>query len=179
MNRTSIILFTIGFFLLGLSLLPKVSNFLDIRSVFIEHFRIFRGNPLQFLAIFFAPILFSIAIVKIRCVNSMILDNLNVVLSILTAMFFSMLSILCAFTDKTASPRYRQLLQETFNSTIFEIFICLILLLISFMALFVGEYERLLYLKILSGGIYYLTIVAVLNILVIIKRVKVLFENMD
>lgn len=92
-------------------------------------------------------------------------------------MFFSVLSILSAFDGQTSRDKYQQLLTETFTTTIFEIILCLLLLLISFIVLFIGVFEKTVILKIVSGIIYYLTIVAILNILVIIKRIKVLFDN--
>ena len=105
-------------------------------------------------------------------------DVSNMVLSILIAMFFSTLSILCAFKDENHKrSMYKKLLRETFNATIFEALICLLLLFLSFVTLFVGEFEKSPFLQIISGSIYYLAIVAVLNILVIIKRIKVLFDN--
>ena len=85
---------------------------------------------------------FAIGIVQIRCADKEILNNLNVVLSILIAMFFSVLSILCSIDGKTKGDKYRQLLIETFTTTVFEILICLLLLLISFIALFVGIFEK-------------------------------------
>lgn len=155
-----------------------MSNFIDIRSIFVEHFSVFKGNPLQCIGIFIAPALLSLGILQLKCIDKEILNNLNIVLSILIAMFFSMLSILCAFADKDINTvEYKQLLKETFNATIFEAIICLFLLLISFGALFAGKFEQSIYLKVVSATIYYLTIVAVLNILVIIKRLKVLFDN--
>ena len=177
MNTIITILCIIGGFVLLLSLLPKNSNFLDIRSIFAQHFKVFRGNWLQFFSISIVPILFSIGIVQIRCVDKEILNNLNIVLSILIAMFFSVLSILSAFDGQTSRDKYQQLLTETFTTTIFEIILCLLLLLISFIVLFIGVFEKTVILKIVSGIIYYLTIVAILNILVIIKRIKVLFDN--
>ena len=178
MNNVSIILFIVGIVVLIFGFSLKMSNFLDVRSIFYEHFSVFKGNPLQLVSIFVVPALFSIGILNVHCVDSEILNNLNIVLSILIAMFFSTLSILCAFADKdNKDSKYRKLLKETFNATIFEALICLLLLLISFVTLFIGEYKQSLYLQIVSGSIYYLAIVAVLNILVIIKRLKVLFEN--
>ena len=172
MNNIITILCIIGGLVLLLSLLPKNSNFLDVRSIFAQHFNVFRGNWLQFFGIFIVPILFSI-----RCVDKEILNNLNIVLSILIAMFFSVLSILSAIDGQIRRDKYQQLLTETFTTTIFEIILCLLLLLISFIVLFIGVFEKTVILKIISGIIYYLTIVTILNILVIIKRIKVLFDN--
>lgn len=177
MNTTITILCVIGGLVLLLSLLPKNSNFLDIRSIFAQHFKVFKGNVLQFISIFMVPAIFSIGIVQVCCVEKEILNNLNIVLSILIAMFFSVLSILSTFDGKANGNKYQQLLTETFTATIFEIIICLLLLLISFFVLFVGVFEKTVFFKIVSGIIYYLTIVVILNILVIIKRIKVLFDN--
>ena len=169
MNNIITILCIIGGLVLLLSLLPKNSNFLDVRSIFAQHFNVFRGNWLQFFGIFIVPILFSIGTVQIRCVDKEILNNLNIVLSIL--------SILSAIDGQIRRDKYQQLLTETFTTTIFEIILCLLLLLISFIVLFIGVFEKTVILKIISGIIYYLTIVTILNILVIIKRIKVLFDN--
>lgn len=177
MNSISIILFTVGGLILVCSLLLKNSNFLDIRSIFVQHFCIFKGNPLQFISIFIVPALFAVSIILIRCVDKEILNNLNIVLSILLAMFFSVLSILTAFDKENRNEKYQRLLKETFTTTIFEVILCLTILLISFVALFIGNFGKNLVLEIVSAVIYYLTMVAILNILVIIKRIKVLFDN--
>lgn len=177
MNSISTILLITGSILLIAGLLPKVSNFLDVRSIFTEHFLIFKGSPLQLISIFLVPILFAVAIAGIRCVNNSILDNLNIVLSILISLFFSVLSILCAFMGRN-SEKYRQLLKETFNAAIFEGLLCLLLLFISFITLFIGDFSPSLCLQIVSGTIYYLTMVVILNILVIIKRIRALFSSL-
>ncbi len=177
MSTLSIILFAISSAILLFSLMCKNSNFLDIRQIFVQHFRIFKGNPLQLISLFFVPVLIAVGIVEVKCIDKDILSNLNIILSILTAMFFSMLSILCAFDKGKGTTVYQQLLKETFNTTVFEIILCLILLFISFVLLFIGNYDDSIVLKCVSGIIYYLTIITILNILVVIKRIKVLFDN--
>ncbi|MCJ7856962.1 hypothetical protein MUJ63_11745 [Lachnospiraceae bacterium NSJ-143] len=177
MSTISIILFMVGSAILCLCLLLKHSNFLDIRRIFVQHFCIFKGNPLQLIGIFFAPILLTTGLVEIKCIDKDILSNLNIILSILTAMFLSILSILCSFNKEKKNENYEQLLKETFNTVIFEITLCLLLLFISFIVLFIGNFKESIALKISSGIIYYLTMVTILNILVVIKRIKVLFDN--
>lgn len=177
MNTISTILLIIGSVILCLCFLLKHSNFLDIRQIFVQHFCIFQGNILQLIGIFFTPILFAVGLAEIKCIDKDILSNLNIILSILTAMFFSVLSILCSFDKERKNENYKQLLKETFNTSIFEIILCLLLLFISFIVLFIGEFKESVALKIISGIIYYLTMVTILNILVVIKRIKVLFDN--
>lgn len=177
MSTLSIILFAISSAILLFSLMCKNSNFLDIRQIFLQHFRIFKGNPLQLISLFFVPVLMAVGIVEVKCIDKNILSNLNIILSILTAMFFSVLSILCAFDKEKGKTVYQQLLKETFNTTVFEIILCLILLFLSFVILFIDNYDESIVLKCVSGIIYYLTIITILNILVVIKRIKVLFDN--
>ena len=171
------ILCIMGGLVLLLSLLPKNSNFLDVRSIFAQHFAIFRGNWLQLVSIFIVPIFFSVGIVQERCVDREVLTNLNIVSPILMAMFFSVLNILNVLDRQVKSDKYQQLLTETFTTTLFEITLCLLLLLISFIILFVGAFETTVIIQMLSGIIYYLTIVMILNMPVIIKRVKILFDS--
>ena len=73
MNTIITILCIIGGFVLLLSLLPKNSNFLDIRSIFAQHFKVFRGNWLQFFSIFIVPILFA-TVYKGNIIKNLIMD---------------------------------------------------------------------------------------------------------
>lgn len=178
MNKViSLVLAIVGGVVLLLSFLPKNSNFLDVRSIFWQHFKVFKNSPIQMVAIFISPIFLSISIVLVCCVNADMLNNLNIVLSIMIAMFFSTLGILCTIDTSTKKAKYIQLLKETVNATIFEIIICLILLFISFVMLFVDNLTRSFALLAVSGTLYYLTMVAILNVFVVIKRMKVLFDN--
>lgn len=177
MNKTAAITIAIGTAILCGCILQKNSNFLDVRRIFIQHIRIFKENAFQMVGIYIAPVLLSVGFAEIKCLDKEILGNLNIVLSILTAMFFSVLSILGAFSKEGKSENYKKLLKETFNTTIFEVLLCLMLLFISFVLLFIGNFKESFYLKIESGVIYYLSMVMILNILVVVKRIKVLFDN--
>lgn len=66
MNTISAILFAIGFVALCLCLCLKHSNFLDIKQIFIQHFCVFKENPLQLVGIFFTPILLTVGLVEIK-----------------------------------------------------------------------------------------------------------------
>lgn len=176
-NIIILVLCVIGGLFLFLTLIRKNSNLLDIRFICYQHFQVFKGNWLQIISVFIIPIVFAIGIVQVRSVDKETLNNLNVVLSILIAMFFSVLSILTTLDGKSKGNKYQKVLTETFTTTVFEIIICLFILLISFVALFIGIFKESIFLKIISGVIYYLTIVAILNMLTVIKRIKLLFDN--
>lgn len=177
MDLISICMLLIGAMILLICFTRKNSNFLNIRRIVVDHFRIFKGCFLQLIAIYITPVLFAVGIVRVRCVDRETLNNLIVVLSILVAMFFSVLSILSAFNKEGKGEKYRKLLNETFTTTVFEILLCLSLLIMAFIALFVGRIHSQFLMKLGSGCVYYLAIVIILNILPVLKRMKVLFEE--
>lgn len=85
------ILFFLGIILILVALLQKNSNFLDVRKIVRQHLSIFSKSPLQVVAIFGAPLLIAIAAAATHPLTVEIVNNLNVVLSILISMFFAML----------------------------------------------------------------------------------------
>ncbi len=163
-------------FVLFFSLFSKNGNYLDIRGIIASHLKLlFNGNRLQAICIFISPVIFAICIVQFRCLEETVLENLNVVLSILIAMLFSVLSILNTLNTER-SDNYLVLLKETFTATAFAILVCLLLLVLSFVWLFVGSFDCSAAGKLFSGITYYLTIVVFLNIPLVIKRIQVLFD---
>lgn len=183
------VLIAISVFWIAAALFQKNSNFLDVRGVFKMHLKLFSGSPLQFGALFIAPLLLSIAIASEKVLSKDIINNLNIVLSIFMSMFFAMLSILPSLSDKDVSEennditsiklvnKYNALLKETFNAILFESIVAVVVLAISFSLLFRDNFNHSWQLILVSGIVYYLSLVVVFNIFVIIKRIKVLFEE--
>lgn len=184
------ILLYISLGLICCALLQKNSNFLDIRKVFADHFAIFDNSPLQKIVIFIVPFLLSISAISTQLLTKDIVNNLNIVLSILISMFFAILSILSSFTYKSTDPKtvtdvslrkkaekYNKLLKQTFNAVIFESVLSIVVLILSFAQLFSNDFSETWKLKVISLIVYYLALVIVFNFLVVIKRMKSLFET--
>lgn len=184
------ILLYISLGLICCALLQKNSNFLDIRKVFADHFAIFDNSPLQKFVIFIVPFLLSISAISTQLLTKDIVNNLNIVLSILISMFFAILSILSSFTYKSTDPKtvtdvslrkkaekYNKLLKQTFNAVIFESVLSIVVLILSFAQLFSNDFSETWKLKVISLIVYYLALIIVFNILVVIKRMKSLFET--
>lgn len=176
MNTISAILFIIGFVVLCLCLCVKHSNFLDIRQIFIQHLSMFKGNPLQLIGIFLAPLLLAIGLSELKCIDADILINLDMMLSVLATILLLSLGVLCS-VGKVKNENHKQLLKETVNTTIFELILFLLLFFGSFIALIICDFKESIALKIVSCIIYYLTMLIILNVLVVIKRIKVIFDN--
>ena len=185
----STILVCVSVILMMIAFLQKNSSFLDVRSIISTHFKVFSGSPLQCAVIFGVPLLITIAALNKQALSKDIVDTLNIVLSILISMFFAMLSILSALNLKAVNEKekndviaiskveeYNLLLKETFNAVMFECLSCILVLATSFTLLFVNDFSTSWQLTLVSGAVYYLTLVIVFNIFVIIKRIKVLFD---
>lgn len=124
--------------------------------------------------------LLAIGLVEIKCIDGNILINLVIVPLILVYLCLLTLGAVCSVSKELKNENYKRLLKETFNTTIFELMLCLLLFFISFIALVVLAVLKNLEpvaLKIVSGVIYYLTMITILNVLVVIKRIKVIFDN--
>jgi hypothetical protein len=173
----SAVLYAICGLILVICFVQKNSNFFDVRAIFVHHSKVFKNSPLQCFTIFIMPLILALSTTLIKLINEDIVININIVLSILISMFFAMLSILCSFNRKHEDACYNQLLRETFNAIVFECILCILLLLISFIQLFINDFQNSIYLFIISTLIYYLVMVIILNIFVIVKRLKVLFDN--
>lgn len=185
----STVLVCISASLILITFLQNNSNFLDVRSIILTHFKVFAGSPLQCAVIFGVPLLITVAALKKQVLSKDIVDTLNIVLSILISMFFAMLSILSALNYKSINEKekndaiakneveqYNLLLKETFNAVMFECILCILVLAASFTVLFFNDFSTSWQLTLVSGVVYYLSLVIVFNIFVIIKRIKVLFD---
>lgn len=186
----STILISISLILIIIALLQKNSNFLDVRSIISLHFKVFRGSPLQCTVIFGVPLLITIVALNKQVLSSAVVDTLIIVLSILVSMFFAMLSILSSLNHKAIkeeqqndatmpneTKEYNLLLKETFNAVMFECILCILVLAASFTLLFIDNFTTSWQLILVSGVVYYLSLVIILNIFVVIKRIKVLFDH--
>lgn len=182
------ILFIFGFGAIFASLIQKNNNFMDTRLIFKQHFSVFKGSKFACFVIFVVPAILSSSVTMVHTIDKETVSNLNVVLSILTSLFFAMLSILCSLLgtlkdnpsqEETCSKRtkYKDLLKDTFNSVLFECIVCVLLLLVNFSQLFFDNFASSVWLYAISGIIYYLTFVVILNIFVIVKRIRILFNN--
>ena len=154
----------------------KNNNFLDVRIIVKNYFVLFSKCKGQCIIIWGVQIIISISIAIIQVIDSRLLNNLNVILSILITMLCSVLSILCVFNKYEKNVQYKQLKEQTFNTVLFEIILCIWLLLISLILLFVFKYNNVIGVKVFSGIIYYFTMIILLNFFMVLKRIKVLFE---
>lgn len=173
--NSSEFLFLIAGIIIFLNCIKKNNNFFDIRRIVIEHFEMFSNAKGQIVVFYGTPLLLAIAVLKNNCINKDIIDNIVIMLSIIIAMLFAMLSILNSYQNKDSE--YVKVLEETYNTILFQCIICVLTLIISFSQYFVDNYDSELVLKIVSFLLYYMIFVLIMNIFIILKRMKALFDN--
>lgn len=158
--------------------LKKYNNYLDVRKIIKEQYNMLKNNKVELIKIYILPIIISIGIVRIKTINVEIINNLNVVLSILIAMFFSVMSIIINFENEK-SENYKKTLKETNNTIMFEILLSVCLLICTFIYMFIEKIENKIILNIISLVIYYLSIVVLINIFIIMKRMHILYDEKE
>ena len=182
-NVLKFIISPMGFIVIPLlimiiSALKKYNNYLDVRKIVKEQYNMFKNNKSALIIIYILPIIIAIGIARIKTIDVEIIDNVNVILSILIAMFFSIMSIIINFENEK-SENYNKTLKETNNTIMFEILLSVFLLICTFIYMFIEKIENEIILFAISLIIYYLSIVVLINIFILMKRMYILYDKKE
>ena len=93
-------------------------------------------------------------------------------------MFFSVMSIIINF-ENGKSENYKKTLKDTNNTIMFEILLSVFLLICTFIYMFIEKIENMSILFSVSLVIYYLSIVVLINIFMILKRMHILYDKKE
>lgn len=162
--------------ILIVNFLRRNNNFFDVRPIFRQQFSMFRNCKGQIVIFYIVPLIIAIGIVRIRLIDKDIINNINIVLSIFVSMLFAIMSILNGY-EKSNKKQCLKVLDETNNTIVFETILCIVILILSFIVLFIDNFEKNILLVIVSVIIYYLMFTVILHIFIIIKRMKSLYDN--
>ena len=171
-------LFCVALIILGVYMICAKTNFLNVSRIFSDYKQVFGEVPRHMWIFWGVPVIFALSLIQVTLINNEVAESILVFLSILVAAFFSMLAILVSqqgFTD--TSVQYKKVLKESTTIVLVEIVLCVFALIITLSATILGNQipEWLQY--TISGIDYYLIFVMLLNMLIIIKRMKALIDN--
>ena len=164
------------------------NNFLAVHEIIGLHFSIFKKNKLQITFFYIIPLVMAICIADLGVLNQQATDSIIIVVGIFIAIFFSILGFVLGFPKKVSenvnSEIYLLVHRETFCTILFEILLCVITLILAFTYAFVPNEgfsilrERIycIILFIWRFSIYYLLLVCLLNMLIVVKRLKKLYD---
>lgn len=159
---------------------------MNISRIIKNHISNFKNNngriPIMVsLLYFFMPLALALSCVNIKVINSDIVGNITVMLSIITAMLFTLLPMLMELRYKmndrlkdnpSKLRESKKLVSETVDSIMFEVLIAVVLLILSFMLAFPGMDN-----KIISCIVYYLLFMFLMNLMIVLKRFYILFKD--
>lgn len=168
-----IVIYIISRFGLGIEYISVV----DIVKNHISCFRSSKGRLLLVPVIDFIvlPFFMGVATVLIKKIDSDSINIITIIISILTAMLFTLLTMIIEMKSKIKKdPEYygseasvsEKALLETYYTVMFEILVSIILLVLCFFNCFTQKYSN-----IQSFLIYSLTYMLLINLLMIIKRI--------
>lgn len=169
---------SIGVLLIGRYVLKL--RYINCFDIIFRHMACFKkaNGKISFAAIFMyfgVPFFIAIALVKIRCIDEKSINIVTIIISILTSMLFTLLTLIIDMQKKVKKDiGYTNneavisqiLLKEIYYAVMFEILLSVIILLFCFVELF-----SLLFSKVESFIIYYLTFIVVTNLLIVLKRI--------
>lgn len=155
-------------------------HYISVTDIIKNHLNCFRNNKNQILIVptinyMVLPFFMGIATTTIKKINGEAINIITIIVSILTAMLFTLLTMVIDMKAKIKqNPQYfskeadisQKALLETYYTIMFEILISIILLLFCFFYCFSRKYGY-----IQSFLIYSLTYMLVINLLMIIKRI--------
>lgn len=161
-------------------------DYININKIIKSYFNDLKnenGNiPIMVIILYLiCPLVIAWCCSNIKIINNEITGNITVMLSIITAMLFTLLPLLIDLKSKigdrlqsNGSKRreFLALLSETFNSIMFVIIISIGLLLMIFLFSFIQVKNR-----IISTAIYYLLFIFLLNLLIVLKRFFIIFKE--
>ena len=155
-------------------------DYISVIDIIKNHLNCFRNKEGKILIIpvldyIILPFFMGAATVNLKKINDTSINIITVIVSILTAMLFTMLTMIIDMNGKIKeNPKYyskeaeisKKVLLETYYTIMFEILISIVLLLLCFFNCFTKKFGN-----IQSFLIYSLMYLLIINLLMIIKRV--------
>lgn len=177
-SSKSIIVITICLCLLLIIVLKNpYINCLRIIKMHAQCFRCSNGrySKNSIFIYFIMPLVMATIFAYVRIIDDDVINILTVIISILTSMFFTVITLIldmrkrvisdCSYNANDASV-VAKILKETYYTIMFEILVSILILIMCFITLF-GK----MYCVLNSITIYYLTFLLLFNLFIVLKRI--------
>lgn len=155
-------------------------DYLNCTNIIKMHMNCFKNqeeklSKVSLFLYFGVPMLIALSLIQIRILDDTVVNLLTVIVSILTSLFFTLLTLILDMGKKVRKDKKynandadtsSKLLKETYFTIMFEILVSVMILILCFVELFAKMYSIFS-----SLIIYYLTFVLLVNLFIILKRV--------
>lgn len=158
--------------------LKKNESFFNLREVFIQHFRLFKDNKLQYFVFYGLPFVFSSGLSLLYTANDDFYEQISVIVSVILSILLAVLSIITSKNyyisqDEKQNERVQIVVKETINTISFATFICVFIMICSLVMIVVDNVPVPHWLQmVLSCGAFYCFTVLILTTLMIVKRIN-------
>lgn len=172
------VLFGVSVMLLIIGAMRKNNNYMDIKSIFVQEYKLLKNEKFNIVIFYVVPILLAIGIVQISTITGNVVENINIVITILLTVIFAVLGILWGSADQLKGDNKTvKVIKETINTVMFISVLNIFALILAFALLFVNLENPSIVLIFLSGVEYTLIFMAILHLFIVIKRMKKLIEQ--
>lgn len=165
-----IILSLIILFIYGIK---KNNNFINIFKIIKEHFKIFDGAKKHIIILYIIPAMTSIGIAMLYSFSTSMVEAIMVVISVVISALLSFQGGILNIEQNKNDKRKKEILEETNASINFSVLINIILVFL--MLIYVAIDNNILK-TIFTGIISYILLITFLTIMIIIKRIRILFK---
>lgn len=167
-----------GILLIGRIIFKK--SYLNIMDIIIKHLECYKKQNgkysyVSLILYYGVPVLIACSLIQIKQLDENVVNILTVIISILTSMLFTMLTLIIDMRKRIMINRNytaneagisAKVLKETYYSVMFEILVCIVILIMCFIELFSSSHTLHA-----SFIIYYLVFVLLMNLLMVLKRI--------
>lgn len=179
-SKPQYLMWAVIFLILIISKFGFGLNYISTTDIIKNHLKCFQSEKKKILLLpiinyVILPFFMGIATVKIKGIDEDTINIITIIVSILTAMLFTLLTMIIDMKGKIKKdPEYysteakisKKALLETYYTVMFEILISVVLLILCFFYCFTKEFG-----SIQSFLIYSFTYMLIMNLLMIIKRI--------
>ena len=173
-TQMGIILIIISSVFILLGLFRKRNNFIDLNSVFVKHFSMFKTARIQFIVIYICTLILAIGISLVYVADGTLYQNIIVVMSIFASMLMAMLSVIkskdLSKYNGDEKKRIDGVMKETDAQVMYCTCICMFEIIVSLIMIALSNLDIPTILTIMSVITYYLIEILTLNILIVVKR---------
>lgn len=154
----------------------KNNNFINISKIMKDHFKIFGGAKKHIIVLYVVPIITAIGISIIYTFSDSMVEAIMVVISVVISALLSFQGGILNIESNKNEGRKKVILEETNASINFTVLINIIL--VFFMLIYVAI-DNSIFRTIFTAIISYILLITFLTIMIIIKRIRILFKQVD
>ena len=156
--------------------IKRSNNFINIFKIVTDHFKIFDGARKHIIVLYVVPIITATGISIIYTFSDSLVEAIMVVISVVISALLSFQGGILSMESQKNDGIKKVVLDETNASINFTVLINIIL--VFFMLIYVAI-DNIIFRTIFTSIISYILLITFLTIMIIIKRIRILFKQGD